>query len=147
MSNVAARALLVVIIIFGIGISQIDRATVVIVVADRRGFLALATASTQTGRFGQFIVIIVVVKDIVVVVVVIVTTGGRGSSTATATLRRFAIVEPFRKDVDGFVQVVNGHLVGRPAQPTRQTANAGLEIHFAFDRVVIGAKGAFEALG
>lgn len=61
--------------------------------------------------------------------------------------RRLAIVEPFGKDVDGFVEVVDGHLVGGPAQPTVQRTNGLAKVHLALDDLLVGAEGALEALG
>ena len=62
------------------------------------------------------------------------------------TLRcSFTIIQPFGKDIDGLMQVVNGHLIRRCTEATTQAADSGLVVHFAFDDFLIGTKGALEA--
>jgi hypothetical protein len=45
------------------------------------------------------------------------------------------------------MQMMNGHLIRRGTQSTRQGSNACPKIHFAFDRFLVGTKGTFEAFG
>jgi hypothetical protein len=65
-----------------------------------------------------------------------------------SSLRRcFTIVQPFRKYIDRFVQMMNRHLITGGTQSTSQTTNSGSEIHLALDDFIVGAKGTFESFG
>jgi hypothetical protein len=92
-------------------------------------------------------VIVVVVVVAVIIIVIVVFLGMVTAAAAIGAFGGFAIVQPFGKDIDGFVQMMNGHLIGSGTQSTFQTSNSGFEIHFAFDRFFIGTKGAFEPFG
>ena len=103
------------------------------------------------GRFrrrrGDVVVVLLVVRDVVFRPFVLLLLGGRGLPRRLSEGRRLAVVEPLGEDVDRFVEVVNGHLVGRPAQPAVQAPDAHAEIHLGLDDVLVGAEGALEALG
>lgn len=62
-------------------------------------------------------------------------------------LRGVAVVEPLGEYVNGFVEVMNGHLVGCATYPAIKCPNSIFKVHLAFDGVVVGAKGALEQFG
>jgi hypothetical protein len=96
-------------------------------------------------------------RNIVVIVVILVTWDTSATTTGatifvTCSVRRWircrlTVIQPFRKDIHRFVQMMNGHLVGGTTQTTRQGPNTGLVVHLAFNRIFIGAKGTFETFG
>jgi hypothetical protein len=65
-------------------------------------------------------------------------------ATTIGTFSGFAIIQPLTKHIDGFVQMMNGHLIRCPTQATGQTARSLSEIHFAFHHIFIGTKRTLE---
>jgi len=92
------------------------------------------------------VVVVVVVRDVVFRSALLLL-GRRRLSRRFSEGRRLAIVEPLGEDIDRFVEVVDGHLIGGSAQPTIQAPDAHAEVHLGLDDVLVGAEGALEALG